>query len=241
VIHKNIIFTPITESVGSFISPPFPSKAVNVPEWYKKSPKYIGNKKTPSYTIQGNNLTVKGCMPIVDSFTSGYTHCTPFDIEITREESSINVQWPSSIPSEIVPPIAVRPKEIENSNFPKIEGYDALTFGWTTYWNAKTPKGYSCLLTHPLNRPDLPFYSFSGIIDTDGWNLAGLHPFLLKEGWQGVIPAGTPMFQVIPFKRDRWNSKKEDFNLDDDRLAFKKMSVISGFYKTMFWNKKDYK
>lgn len=238
--YKDIVFTPISKEVGDLMDPPVPSRVGNIVDWHKNANKYSDGSKNVSYTIQGNNLTVKSCMPMVDAFTSGYVHLTPFDIEIIRSENGINIKWPSSL-IDIDPPIAIRPKEIENSNMPKIFGYDPLSFSWTTYWNAKTPPGYSCILTHPLNRPDLPFYSFSGVIDTDSWNLAGLHPFLLKEGWEGIIPAGTPMFQVIPFKRDNWESAKKDFDINDKKLNFKRSSVIANYYKHNLWSKKDYK
>lgn len=239
-MKHNIIFTPIDPATEDLLEPPQPSIRANIPSWYKKAPKYNHGEKSIKYTEYGNNLTVKSCMPMVDSFTSGYIHSTPCDIQVIRGDNGINLRWSHDL-GGLLPPVAVRPKEFENSFFPKIEGYDDLSFNWTTYWNIKTPKGYSCLFTHPLNRPDLPFYSFSAVIDTDSWNIAGFHPFLIKENWEGIIPKGTPMFQVIPFKRDSWKSKKEKLSTNDKKLIFEKASKISNYYKHNLWSKKDYK
>jgi hypothetical protein len=238
--YKDVVFTPIEKNIENLMEPPIPAKKNNIPDWHKEASKYSNGAKSISYTEYGNNLTVKSCMPLIDSFTSGYLFLTPFDIEIVREDSKILLKWSNEI-KDITPPVAFRPKEIDSSNFPKIFGYDELSFSWTTYWNLKTPPGYSCIFTHPLNRADLPFYSFSGIIDTDKWNLAGLHPFIIKENWEGIIPKGTPYIQAIPFKRDDFKSKQKKYSIKDKKLNFERISVIGNFYKYNLWSKKDYR
>ena len=58
--------------------------------------------------------------------------------------------------------------------------------------------------------------------------------------FRGLIPAGTPLAQVIPFKRDIWKSyvgydKKEIYK--QERQLY---SVFFDAYKKMFWDKKQY-
>jgi hypothetical protein len=80
-------------------------------------------------------------------------------------------------------------------------------FKWNNYWRITTPAGYSCLFRQPSWRFDLPFYTASGIVDTDRHPVAVNFPFFFLNGWHGIIEAGTPIVQVIPFKRDDWESE----------------------------------
>ena len=47
------------------------------------------------------------------------------------------------------------------------------------------------------------FTIMDGIVDTDSYNALVNFPFFLNDwSYEGLIPAGTPMAQVIPFKRE---------------------------------------
>jgi hypothetical protein len=109
-------------------------------------------------------------------------------------------------------------------------------------WCIKTPKGYSSVFTHPINRPDLPFYTLGGVIDTDKWGEAGSHPFLLKKGWEGIIPAGTPIIQIIPFKREGWVNKVNRLMSGEYiKKIFLRDRYLKDFYKIFAWSSKSYK
>jgi hypothetical protein len=104
----------------------------------------------------------------------------------------------------------------------------------------KAPRGYSILITHPLNRFDLPFTTTSGIIDSDGWVPPGNIPFFLQKGFNGVIPKGTPFAHVFPYKRDSWVMSiskvlqaRAFFDGKIDRSQV-------GYYKKKYWNRKNY-
>jgi hypothetical protein len=95
---------------------------------------------------------------------------------------------------------------------------------------------------HPLNRYDLPFTISSAIVDSDDFNAPGNIPFFLKDGFEGIIPAGTPFAQIIPIKRSSWM-------LVDDTTGMSDTESIQGtlvrqpetLYKKIFWRKKDYR
>jgi hypothetical protein len=109
-------------------------------------------------------------------------------------------------------------------------------------WSIKTPKGYSSIFTHPINRVDLPFYTLGGVVDTDGWGDAGSHPFLLKKGWEGIIEKGTPIIQVIPFKRENWLSDIDNtMTKEYDKQIGKRDSYLKDYYKNFIWSSKSYK
>jgi hypothetical protein len=70
---------------------------------------------------------------------------------------------------------------------------------------------------------------------------AGQTPVLFKNNFSGIIPAGTPIAQIIPFKREDWIIKEDkSLYFDADTIGKKARNVMSGFYKNNFWNKKNY-
>jgi len=66
------------------------------------------------------------------------------------------------------------------------------------------------LFIHPVNRTELPFHSLTGLVDTDKHPIIINFPFFIKAGFVGTIPAGTPLIQAIPIKRDGWQMKMKD-------------------------------
>jgi hypothetical protein len=70
------------------------------------------------------------------------------------------------------------------------------------YWTIRTPPGWSCLFLPPLNRPDSPFECLAGIVDTDTYASPVHFPFFATaaDGLH-VVEKGTPLVQVIPFRR----------------------------------------
>ena len=106
--------------------------------------------------------------------------------------------------------------------------------------------GYSLLVTHPLNRFDLPFVSLSGIVDADITMTHGRIPFFIKKGFSGVIEAGTPILQVLPFKRDDWEMELKFYNQDEIVERFMDQSRTfrtenGEVYKKTMWTRRKYK
>jgi hypothetical protein len=62
-----------------------------------------------------------------------------------------------------------------------------------------------------------------------------------KRNFRGVIPKGTPIFQIIPFKRDNWEMQvldsPEEINKHELR-AENRRSMLYGYYKKTAWRKK---
>jgi hypothetical protein len=86
----------------------------------------------------------------------------------------------------------------------------------------------------------LPFQTFSGVVDTDSYTMPVNFPFLLRKDFEGVIPKGTPIAQVIPIRRDSWTSEKTQY-LEKNRFMLDDLrSTLSRAYKERFWNRKEY-
>ena len=102
---------------------------------------------------------------------------------------------------------------------------------WLPQWGWKTPRGYSTLVTHPFNRFDLPFTTTTAIIDSDKYWGAGNIPFFLKDGFEGIIPKGTPYVQIIPIKRKKWLSVLNPAMIDAGRYLGNVTRSNERYYK----------
>jgi len=92
-----------------------------------------------------------------------------------------------------------------------------------------------------MHRNDLPFYSVSAIVDTDKFPTRDPYAFFIKRGFKGIIHRGTPMLQVIPFKREDWSMSIVEPNGKGYAINQQKMgSVFSQPYKKLFWQRKKY-
>ncbi len=216
------------------------SAKLNIPEWYKKSPqKMKGLDKyslIPGYPVSTTS-TYKRCSPFLDALTNGYIFYLSQDIEVTKNnDGSPLILWRSGI----LNPISWHDKEQwEGLEYP--ENCHNFVYKWENNFIIKTPKKYSTLFTHPHNRFDLPFYTLSGVVDTDKYNLAVQFPFFIKKDFTGIIKAGTPVTQITFFKRDSWFKHVEKY--DENYVLkenFKYFKNIERSYKNLIWQKKEY-
>lgn len=185
------------------------------------------------------NMTLKGCVPFLDAMTAGYMLTLPFDIEVRKDgNGGVMFNWNVDVKGYVGfhPPI-------QTMSLPSPHGALAGAYKWTGQWEVHTPKGYSCLFMHPLNREDLPFRVLSGIVDTDGYKITVQIPFNMLDfdGDVLIIERGTPIAQIIPFKREDWTSSVGKFDQDAlDKKNFTLYSRIVKSYKKQFWKKKNY-
>jgi hypothetical protein len=94
---------------------------------------------------------------------------------------------------------------------------------------------------HPVNRYDLPFITLTGVVDSDIAMSPGNLPFFIKKDFEGIIPKGTPIVQIFPFKRDDWKSQ-EDMSLVEEgkKETLLALRLAFGYYKSYVWKKKTY-
>ena len=128
------------------------------------------------------------------------------------------------------------------SEYPKFKDLPSLP-KFSNPWIIETPKGYSCFIISPVHR-ELPFEILPAVVDTDSYGGTVDFPFYLKDpNWEGLIPSGTPIAQVIPFKREDWKMsvifKK---NITEKILKFEFLINLHFFnrYKKLFCKKKNF-
>ena len=88
------------------------------------------------------------------------------------------------------------------------------------------------------------FTILDGIVDTDQYKAPVNFPFVLNDvKWEGIIPAGTPMAQVIPFKRESWEHKigSDKERQEQEKITRKLKTLFFNSYKRQFWSRKEYK
>jgi hypothetical protein len=211
---------------------PIPIKKL-LPKWYRES-------ETTFKTADGVEAAgLKKCIPFLDALISGYALVLPLDIFVSETaEGELKITWNSS--DEFSEFINERPVE-SAQKLPRPEGHHPNHLAWRGTWGIKTPKGWSLLVTHPLNRFDLPFTTTSGIMDSDEYSTSGNLPFFIKKGFTGVIPAGTPIAQLIPIKRAKWHSVPNNSGLQYlEKLQGQTVRIPGKSYKRLFWNRKSF-
>ena len=204
-----------------------------VPDWFKKIPKWKNNEV---FEIgSGIGKTVKQCSPILDSFTIGYTIVLPSDIYVKNNNGAPYLTWQHMD----FPPI-VREQTADLNLVPA--GHNSTEYAWKVAVANTIPLGYSMIITHPFNRHDLPFTTLTGIVD-GGFvmHANGQIPFFVKENFEGLIPKGTPIVQIVPFRQENWKSKETKGLLkESSKHNLQSLSLISGWYKKTFWTHKKY-
>ena len=212
--------------------PPKPASKVR-PDWY--------NKTTPWEGQPHNSLpTIKKCMPVYDTITSGYIIFNPVEQRIQtyqrdEEHEGFSRTYPQGWQNQ-------SPQEgHEHSQCPvAVNGTkkDYITF--SVPWRIETPPGYSCIIQSPFYHFEERFKLYPAIIDTDTidvpWN-----------NWPGVamqddfiLAPGEPLAQIIPFKRENWEMEteiNEEGIKRDSALKF----YLSDAYSKIFHRKKKFK
>jgi len=221
-------------SEHEFLDMPSPARK-HIPEWYKKAEKYTGGKPHINHPQDIGRSTIKACTPFLESYTNGYIIELWQDIEVIYLQGAPLINWNTK-------PDVIEARDLSSlQGFPIGEESANYSFAWKSPFMIKTPKNYSILVSHPFNRLDLPFTTLTGIVDSDTTVTGGNIPFMLKKGFEGIIPKGTPIAQIIPFKRNSWESEKDSSLLKESkRLTSIYRSSVSGVYKKIAWHKKEY-
>jgi hypothetical protein len=229
-----IHFQPIDPN--RFFAQAVPQPALkSIPEWYKSIPRnFEMTKEEKEKKPMLNSVpqgTIKKCVPVLDALGAGYIYSLPFEVAFDAETLS----WGQTSDIEFISGHDGR----QMQGFGVTEDNLPIAFKWRNLNIIKTPPGWSCLFTHPLNRYDLPFTTLSGVVDTDTYQAPVNFPFMLKQGFNGKLDMGTPLVQIIPFKRTEWKSVLKEYDPTDPAMH-NGTTLLEDNYKKHFWNRKSY-
>lgn len=208
----------------------------SIPKWFKDMDQYLDSSEL-RVRNRDSNATAKKCTPMLDSMTSGYLLSLWSDVIIDEDDGvPININW--QVSEDVFSVHGLSSREI-----PTPPGYDKIVFKYNSLLTITTPPGYSTLVLPPMGYQDLAFRAIPAIIDTDKPTIDLQFPVWVKSEFKGVVEKGTPMVQIIPFKRESWVSEfdymtKKDFDIYMDNNF---NSVIKNHYIKNIWSKKDYR
>lgn len=187
-----------------------------IPEWYRNS----------------TSKTLKKCVPFLDALMSGYIVTVPNDLYVSVNNGLAEIKLADGTIYE------GSSRDAQSINIIPSNHYDT-EFAWDLSIAIRIPAGASILFTHPLNRHDLPFTTLSGIIDGEFTIVPhGAIPFYIQKGFEGIIKAGTPVAQIIPFNRDLWKAETEVGLFEGSKKH--RRSFPADWYKKSSWKRKSY-
>lgn len=236
---NSIRFLQMYPQLANVVPEPEPGTK-NVPDWYKEQPSIAGSD-IPDRGIM--RLTVKKCQAFFDAMSIGYTLKAPCDIYIDTTDGNLTLQLPVHMNKFYTALISEHVEE-QVSHLPiDKEIYCNKILRIHPTWMVQTDEGYSTLFTTPMHQPPTPLKAIEGIVDTDNYFTDGHLSFLVKKNFRGTIKQGTPLVQVIPFKREDWEMKI-DRNFEAKKIEEQRARVRSTFqhgYRLKFWQKKTFK
>lgn len=222
-----------------------------LPDWYSNLPPAKDN-----YTFEENvHTSIRSCLPVGDFLTSGYILFNVWETRIFEEivnfKPTMRILTAKSGPSE-----KKQFKDNENSDrkqglysnnnldiysedecpIHKGKKKNKNYFKMTTEWSIKTPNGYSCLVMQPFYLFEERYTILPAIIDTDQYPKKIPVVGYLNNCNELRLPAGVPLLQVIPFKRDTWVSQQKCDNILDKSKFF-----LYNAYKKLFHSEKIFK
>jgi hypothetical protein len=197
----NVVFRCPPELEGVL---PRPSLALlGLPDWFKAMP-----ASAFSSVMQTEQLTVKKCPPFIDAMTHGFL--IPLVTDLKIEDGAFS--WDFEMPGGAITSYSRSPLDFHDSA--QVAGTplfkdDTFVIKFNNFWTIESPPGYSLLVTHPVNRYDLPFVTLTGLIDTDLYkdNFINFPARWHDHSFRGVLPKGTPVAQCIPVKRELWSAQ----------------------------------
>ena len=190
---------------------PVPARAA-LPDWLTAMPSTVASEVLGGAEVR----TLKHCPPMIDAMTSGIVFPLATDLIVTDGELS----WDWDLPRHDTArptrsPIGLHVPE-QASGAPFRLPPDQFVVKFTNFWTVEAPEGWSLLFTHPVNRADLPFRTLSGLVACDRFRDGLVHfPALWTDpDFDGVLPAGTPVAQAFPIRRETIEIVTEPMDID---------------------------
>ncbi|MCK0128983.1 hypothetical protein [Erythrobacter sp. F6033] len=175
---------------------PQPERAIRfAPDWFRKL-----KPEMDMLDAEGlPGLTAKACLPMTDAFSLGFVIPLPYDVQLRVPDDEMNIAMGWSDHCAFAPLETHMPQQL---GAPEPPFSQVMPLKFVNPWRIKVPDGYSLLFQPLANRPELPFYCFSGLVDCDRFDTTINFPFIWTGGPGDFrLSAGSPMVQVIPIKR----------------------------------------
>ena len=228
---------------------PVPAKDC-LPEWYANM-----TAAKDTYNFDENVLrSIRACVPVEDFLTAGYILKATYEVRVSEKIENF-------IPKmNILTANTVNNKLNDSNKTDDMQGlhpnnavgiyaenmcpmrsaekkHPGNYFRFNSEWSIQTPPGYSCLVIQPYYLFQNEFSILPAIIDTDKFNQKiPVVGYLTKANSEVRFFCGDPLVQVIPFKRDDWESE-----FTSNTILDKSKFYLFNAYKKLFHSKKQFK
>jgi len=193
----SIFKDPLIEFLASeehcdILVPPAPANKF-VPEWYKAIPSHSKKSRDSKGAFA---MSAKKCLPMLDAMTYGYIIPLAGDVHIRSNDDATRVDITQN------PYIRLTEEHSQEQVAPQFPFPGKHLIKFINHFVIKTPPGYSCLFTAPVNHLETRFLTLGAIVETDKYDRPINFPTCwLATNYDDVLLAGTPIIQCIPFKR----------------------------------------
>ena len=218
---------------GTIDPPVRASKAI--PEWIKVIP-----------NEHNKFLTAKRCLPLIEACSDGYvwkTHCDiEFEVAENEKGTYLSLNFYSGINhfafDQGQPIIGKHGDDQINVDKQPLKEKIRLhgdnpwrqVYKFNNLFVIETPKGYSCRFKSLSNSFNIPIQLFEGVVETDTYYSSINFPFRYtgsRKPHTYLLEKGTPLVQIIPFKREKWQT---EYGLADlDRVHKQQYSLTTVF------------
>jgi Family of unknown function (DUF6065) len=200
-IFKDPIIEFLTsEQHKDVIIPPGPANKF-IPSWYKSIPSVAKTSRDHKGALA---LTAKKCLPMLDAMTYGYIIPLAGDVHIRTNDDASLIDITENPYMKLTDEHNI---EQVGPDFPFPKKHIVK---FLNHFVIKTPPGYSCMFTAPINHLETRFITLGAIVETDLYNNEIHFPTCwLATNYDDILKAGTPIIQCIPFKRSTTINKYE--------------------------------
>lgn len=203
----------------------------------KATPDYFKPIK-PQSDNNPQSGTVKRCVPFLDALSAGFIIPLWCDVYVFAKNGDLSIDFPQNFPQKetLASHSSVQIPKHPLANKP----YGNTPMKWINPWIIETEAGVSCIFTPPLNHMETRFKLLDGVVDTDTYYNNINFPFLWTGGdGEFFIPKGTPLVQVIPFRREEQQLEvcATDINKQSSVAATLGTKLKNG-YRDEFWHKR---
>ena len=196
------------------------------PEWWKKTKVNVD--------VRGHKVqTIRSCPAMDDWLKSGWLLTANRDIHVDLENGS-DTTFKTRAHNGYGSPSHPNVQTANAFEYLGDSGPVKDAFKMKNPWNIITPKGYSCFYLDPFLFQNEYFATWQGIIDTDNFNKNIDNAqiiFYPKVTHSFTITKGTPLCQVIPFKRETWNAS---YIVQDSQTFTENRSKVTSHHDNEF-------
>jgi hypothetical protein len=211
-----------------WIPAPYPA-VKNLPDWYKTLARDV---ELPG--VRGTLHTLKQCPPFLDAMSIGYIIPLSGDANFEMDNAG---QLKFDCPNGDASIELHHPAQVAGSPWGQ-----RSVIKFMNPWIIVTPPGYSTLFVPPMNHQEISFHVLAGVVDTDRFYSQINFPAvcLMERGTKCTLKRGTPLMQVIPFKRETW--RHEIGHADAQRVAASVRSISHSHhvYREQAWQRKSF-